>query len=382
MKFLVSAALGFSLAAARRSELLPREEAEKLGVIWRGNSSKQSSHELLEATEMPSDFTWCNKDGKNYCTMSRNQHIPQYCGSCWAHGAISALGDRIKIARQAQGVDINLAVQHLLNCGGVGSCKGGTVDGPYQWLKQMSEKGTGIAYETSNPYVACSSDSSEGFCSHVDTSCKAVNVARTCGSFSQEGGPCTGLSAFPNATISDYGSISGADAMMKEIFNRGPISCGVDANPLLNYESGIIKTKGEGVDHVVSVVGWGTDSKDGMYWIVRNSWGEYWGEMGYFRVQKGALLLEDQCSWAVPGSFTAAEKNNQVHCHEGGDNCKAKAEATVMTLEERQEKIMDFTGVVTAGPARGPTEWVDVCVQLCRPKELHVIRYRRHPRKR
>ena len=79
MKFLVSAALGVSLAAARRSELLPREEAEKLGVIWRGNSSKQSSHELLEATEMPSDFTWCNKDGKNYCTMSRNQHIPQYC---------------------------------------------------------------------------------------------------------------------------------------------------------------------------------------------------------------------------------------------------------------------------------------------------------------
>ena len=38
----------------------------------------------------------------------------------------------------------------------------------------------------------------------------------------------------------------------------------MDANPLLNYESGIIKTKGEGVDHVVSVVGWGTDPKDGI----------------------------------------------------------------------------------------------------------------------
>eukprot|EP00435_Cladocopium_sp_Y103_P041567 s1387_g11.t1 len=100
-------------------------------------------------------------------------------------------------------------VQHLLNCGGVGSCKGGTVDGPYQWLKGISEKGTGISYETANPYVACSSDSSEGFCPHVDTSCKAANVARTCGSFSQEGGPCTGLGYFPNATITDYGSISG-----------------------------------------------------------------------------------------------------------------------------------------------------------------------------
>eukprot|EP00931_Biecheleriopsis_adriatica_P076160 TRINITY_DN498_c0_g1_i1.p1 TRINITY_DN498_c0_g1~~TRINITY_DN498_c0_g1_i1.p1 ORF type:complete len:389 (-),score=89.90 TRINITY_DN498_c0_g1_i1:46-1212(-) len=309
----------------RRSEILPRTEAEKLGVVWRGNSSSQSSHELLQATELPSDFTWCNKDGVSYCTMSRNQHIPQYCGSCWAHGAVSALGDRIKIARKAKGIDINLAVQHLLNCGGVGTCYGGTVDGPYQWLHDISQKtGTGISYETANPYLACTSDSKEGFCEHVDTTCKAINVARTCGSFSQEGGPCNGLGSFPNATISEYGSISGADAMMKEIYNRGPISCGVDANPLLNYESGIIKDAGESVDHVVSVVGWGTDSKDGMYWIVRNSWGEYWGEMGYFRVAKGALHLEDQCSWAVPAAFTAAENLNQVHCHEGGDNCKAK----------------------------------------------------------
>ncbi|CAJ1377372.1 unnamed protein product [Effrenium voratum] len=330
---LVAAAFGLLAAAqedARRtSELLPREEAEKLGVVWRGNASEQSSHELLGDVEMPSEFTWCDKDGKNYCTMSRNQHIPQYCGSCWAHGAISALGDRIKIARQGAGVDINLAVQHLLNCGGVGTCRGGTVDGPYQWLKGISEKGTGISYETSNPYVACSSDSSEGFCPHVDTSCKPVNVARTCGSFSQEGGPCTGLSDYPNATITDYGSISGADAMMKEIFHRGPISCGVDAQPLLNYEQGITTDEGESVDHVVSVVGWGTDKKQGMYWIVRNSWGEFWGEMGYFRVAKGALKLEEQCSWAVPGSFTAQEKDNQVHCHEGGDNCKPAAQLVV-----------------------------------------------------
>ena len=29
----------------------------------------------------------------------------------------------------AKGIDINLAVQHVLNCGEVGSCHGGSVDG-------------------------------------------------------------------------------------------------------------------------------------------------------------------------------------------------------------------------------------------------------------
>ena len=28
------------------------------------------------------EFSWCNKDGENFCTRSVNQHTPQYCGSC------------------------------------------------------------------------------------------------------------------------------------------------------------------------------------------------------------------------------------------------------------------------------------------------------------
>ena len=145
--------------------------------------------------------------------------------------------------------------------------------------------------------------------------------ARTCGSFSAEGGPCTGLDSYPNATISDYGSISGKAAMMKELFHRGPITCGIDAMPLLNYESGVMTKKGSMVDHVISVVGWGSDATAGQYWIVRNSWGEFWGEMGYVRVKFGSLHVEDSCSWATVKDYTAPEKGNQVHCFEGGENC-------------------------------------------------------------
>merc|ERR1711862_950111 len=153
------------------------------------------------------------------------------------------------------------------------------------------------------------------------------------GSFDKEGGDCSGLSDYPNATVAEYGSISGKEAMMKEIYNRGPIACGIDAMPLLNFESGIASKQGGGVDHVISVVGWGTDKQPGQlhgqqqYWIVRNSWGEYWGDMGYVKVAFGALAVEEQCSWAVPGTYTSLEKDNQVHCHEGGDNCKAKEPA-------------------------------------------------------
>ena len=212
------------------SEVWGREKAELAGVVWRGNSTAHSSHDLLADVELPKAFTWCDNDGVNYCTMSHNQHIPQYCGSCWAHGSVSALGDRIKIARGAQGIDINLAVQHLLNCGGVGSCHGGTVDGPYQWLHKLSTTtGSGIAYETSNPYLACSSESTAGICPHASWECTAENIARTCSTFTAAGGFCAGLSHYPNATISEYGSISGAEAMAREIHRRGPIACGMHA---------------------------------------------------------------------------------------------------------------------------------------------------------
>jgi len=301
-----------------RNEVWTEEQIRAAGYVPKANFS--NSHDLLlGAMAYPDEFTWCNKSNVNYCTMSRNQHIPQYCGSCWAHGAISALADRVKIARGGKGIDINPSVQHVLNCGDAGSCHGGFAGGVYQWIKKVG----GVSTETSQPYLACSSESQEGFCPHVDLKCSALNTARTCGSFSSEDGTCTGLSHYPNITVADFGSVSGADAMQKEIMARGPVACGIAATPLLNYNGGIVTDHDEGIDHVISVVGWGKDAKAGQYWIVRNSWGEFWGEYGYVRVQFGALGLTN-CDWATVADYSAPEKHNYFSCHEGGDNCMAK----------------------------------------------------------
>lgn len=48
------------------------------------------------------------------------------------------------------------------------------------------------------------------------------------------------------------------------------------------------------------MVGWGED--DGTpFWTIRNSWGSFWGELGFFRVERGvnAFWVENQDCWCV-----------------------------------------------------------------------------------
>jgi cathepsin X len=269
-------------------------------------------------SEIPQEFNWNNHNNDSYLTKTLNQHLPQYCGSCWAHGAISSLSDRIKIYRKMSnitGPDINLSIQFVLNCGSkiAGSCYGGTASGTYQFIKEFGY----IPFETCQPYIACSSDSEEGFCKNVDTSCKKENICKTCNTFSEYGGKCSEINFFPNATISEYGIIRGAENMKKEIYLRGPIACGINANAVLEYDGSLLDMpkKPKIVDHIISVVGW-ISKKNTQYWVIRNSWGEYWGDMGYMYLKLGEnqLGIESECSWAIPSSWS--EKN--IPCSEDG----------------------------------------------------------------
>ena len=91
---------------------------------------------------------------------------------------------------------------------------------------------------------------------------------------------------------------------MQEIYQRGPIACGVAVpDALENYTGGIFEDKTGDVNivHDISVVGWGVENGT-KYWTVRNSWGHHFGEAGFFRVVRGVnnIAIETDCAWATP----------------------------------------------------------------------------------
>lgn len=334
-------------------------------------------HEYI--LQVPSSFTWSNVNRTSFLTRSLNQHIPQYCGSCFAHAALSSLAEyvcilafstfpikyricfsgtigqptphlrvflfvpysRIKISRNAAADDINLSIQYILNCGGkiAGSCKGGSASGVYEFIQNHSGY---VPYDTCQPYIACSSNSDfGGICSQVDTSCNPSNICKTCTmkfepSIHPFGQICREIDVFPNATIAEYGMIRLSDEMdplavqekvMAEVFARGPVAAAVNGQALHEYQGGIYRDTNASrqTTHMVSIVGWGvTNNSTEPYWIIRNSWGQYWGEMGYARILSGknVLGIEESIVWATPGQYTV----QNFPCSEDGTNCGPKTE--------------------------------------------------------
>ena len=100
--------------------------------------------------------------------------------------------------------------------------------------------------------------------------------------------------------------LSKQDKLKMEILSGGPISCGIHVTDKFEAYSGGIFSQFNVFNipnHILAIVGWGVDSADGTeFWIGRNSWGTYWGEKGFFRIEmyKDNLGIENSCSWATP----------------------------------------------------------------------------------
>ncbi len=68
-------------------------------------------HTYVSRDALPKEYDIRNLDGISYASIDRNQHIPQYCGSCWAQGSSSALSDRLALLTNNLFPEVDLAPQ-------------------------------------------------------------------------------------------------------------------------------------------------------------------------------------------------------------------------------------------------------------------------------
>ncbi|KAL3618400.1 hypothetical protein CASFOL_038721 [Castilleja foliolosa] len=108
-------------------------------------------------------------------------------------------------------------------------------------------------------------------------------------------------------TISGFDSVPQNDeeSLLKALAHQ-PVSVAIDTNStdFQHYHSGVFNGNcGTTLDHGVTAVGYGTDRKHGPYIILKNSWGPYWGEYGYMRIQINTREREGKCDINMMASY-------------------------------------------------------------------------------
>ncbi|KAF2289458.1 hypothetical protein GH714_036340 [Hevea brasiliensis] len=119
-----------------------------------------------------------------------------------------------------------------------------------------------------------------------------------------DGGICqSGTLNNSAAQISGYEDVPSNDeeALKMAVANQ-PVSVAIDAHEtsFKLYNSGVFNGDcGTQLTHAVTLVGYGTSTEDGsMYWLIKNSWGDNWGENGYMRLQRDVYAKEGLCGIA------------------------------------------------------------------------------------
>jgi C1A family cysteine protease len=260
---------GWTAADTWVSDLPAEQRARLAGMIppspedfWAG-----SWYAPKAAQEFPAHFDWRDRDGLNFITPVRDQG---YCGSCWAFSVIGAVEGVIAVQEGVPDIGLDLSEQHLLSCSVAGNCDlGGLTNIAANYVRDV-----GVPDEACWPY--------EEWKSPCEESCPdwPARVTR----------------------IDGWSWVGASVDELKLAILDGPVSTGLIYYDDLSYYEGGVYRHAWGQQpygtHAVVLVGWDDAERA---WIVKNSWGDYWGENGYFRIRWGDCAIG---SFAIHVDYT------------------------------------------------------------------------------
>ena len=214
----------------------------------------------MSTNAAPDTFDWREKD------VVSGVKDQASCGSCWAFSTVANLEGLYALNKK---VIKTFSEQFLVDCDTLDSaCNGGLMERTFTWIKNNG----GFMYEDDYPYVGYKQTCKQDKTKFVDM--KVTGYVKL-GKSSQTWSPVD------------------EDEIKEFLYKTGPLAIALNANLLHSYTGGVIdadksKCSPSGMNHAVTLVGYGHDEETDLdYWLVKNSWGETWGEEGYFRMSRG-----------------------------------------------------------------------------------------------
>jgi C1A family cysteine protease len=199
----------------------------------------------------------------NMITPIRSQGA---CGSCVAFATSAAVEGTLRVQSGDAGLELDLSEAYLFYCKAASEGRncGPGPQGGWQPAKALDVfKDGGVPDESCFPYTS------------GDQACAV--------SSDWEG---------KAATIADWRKLNTPAEMKEWLPTRGPIVASMAAyEDLRHYAGGVYShVVGELLGgHCICVVGYDDEQS---FWIVKNSWGDIWGEGGFFRIAYGQCGID------------------------------------------------------------------------------------------
>eukprot|EP00933_Yihiella_yeosuensis_P061146 TRINITY_DN63971_c0_g1_i1.p1 TRINITY_DN63971_c0_g1~~TRINITY_DN63971_c0_g1_i1.p1 ORF type:complete len:391 (+),score=83.33 TRINITY_DN63971_c0_g1_i1:113-1285(+) len=227
----------------------------RLGEWWKRPRNSKKPAFLQTSTEVAASVDW-----RSSLTSSSFVKDQGACGSCWAVAVAGAL--EMRAEQKARKTPMQLSFKQLVDCvpnpdhcGGTGGCEGATAELAFQYVQQ---------------YGLSASSEYGGELSRTE-SCRASDQSAKV--------KTSGFVSLPVNRLQP----------LLEALNDGPVVVSVDGGNWMSYNGGVFSgcSRDATINHAVLAVGYGHDDTLGMdYWLIRNSWGAFWGENGYIRLQR------------------------------------------------------------------------------------------------